>query len=60
MKLAGAYERLGALYTATGRFTRAHQHYKQVFPGPAQPGLLLGFKRLCSFSERAHIIYIYI
>ena len=33
-KLAGAYERLGDLYTSTGRFTRAHQHYKQVGAGP--------------------------
>ncbi len=30
VKLAAVYERLGDLYTSTGRFTRAHQHYKQV------------------------------
>jgi hypothetical protein len=28
-KLAGLYERLGEHFTSTGRFTRAHQHYKQ-------------------------------
>eukprot|EP00960_Hanusia_phi_P039868 754100-Hanusia_phi.AAC.1 len=59
VKLGSVYERLGEHYTGTGRFTRAHQHYRQGMQlfqsiGDIHSSAALAFKLGRLFSARSH------
>lgn len=57
-KLAGVYTQLGRHYTRTGRFTRAHQHYRQGIQlfesiGDKRASATLAFRLAQLFTTRA-------
>lgn len=57
-KLAGVYTQLGRHYTHTGRFTRAHQHYRQGIQlfesiGDKRASATLAFRLAQLFTTRA-------
>ncbi|EKX54498.1 hypothetical protein GUITHDRAFT_99979 [Guillardia theta CCMP2712] len=59
VKLGSVYEKLGEHYTGTGRFTRAHQHYRQGMQlfqsiGDSHSSSALAFKLGKLFSARSH------